>query len=165
MGTSRLCLPLLLLYIKGKPPSINVSTILLSSNYQIYHMMYVTTLNVVHIKGMRNILHQSILVFIDHFSSNSFFFLKPIKYSERVRFFSCILLLWQNYSDDDDDDDESISGERRRSSGKRIWGSSPLRFINTTRGPPATTLAMMMMMMIRMMMRMMMINMRMIIDQ
>ena len=24
-------------------------------------------------------------------------------------------------------------------SGKRIWGSSPLRFINTTRGPPATT--------------------------
>ena len=37
----------------------------------------------------------------------------------------------------DDDDDESV--ERRRSSGKRIWGSSPLRFINTTRGPPATT--------------------------
>ena len=26
----------------------------------------------------------------------------------------------------------------RGGSGKRIWGSSPLRFINTTRGPPAT---------------------------
>ena len=35
----------------------------------------------------------------------------------------------------------SIVGELggRWRSGKRIWGSSPLRFINTTRGPPATT--------------------------